>query len=79
MTIPPVNWLSQRAKDAQKNGEYFLFGRYHHCLCGTWILDSAPTVGDVRVIHYEGCAWMQDLIREQDAAMAAFKAQRMRR
>ena len=48
-------------------------------MCGEWIMDSAPVVGDVRTIHYRVCAPMQEVIRKDEAAMAAFKAQRARR
>jgi len=79
MTNVPFLWLSKKAKDVYASAEYFLFGRCHHCLCGAWILDSAPVIGDLRAIHYTTCTWAQDEAAKRETEMAAFKAQRVRR
>lgn len=79
MTPARYKLLSQEERTAYCDGQYFLFGRYCHCICGAWIMASAPVVGNVRAIHYSVCAPMQEVMRKDEAAMATFKAQRARR
>lgn len=79
MTSAQYKSLSQEERTAYYNGQYFLFGRFCHCICGAWIMASAPVVGNVRTIHYSVCAQVQEITRKEEAALNAFKARRMRR